>query len=285
MNKQEYRSALGRLPIVNPTPEDIVSLCPHLTIEESMAALTTGSGYVACPPLRVKGSFQIIDYQKEWTEKIFAGDIVDGIVAESDSAKIHPARINWAFTGRTTDSYTNYKPYKKIHCLYKYMDRAIEFAENNWGKDLVDDDWISVIKIHIEDPAELESTRYLKKQPRLKTTLYVALNRDLNDIDLNDQADIDRCVSEMTLDGTIWREIKGDRGEYTSFACAHCGEPLSIFGCANCGFEFNDNDIHCEGFLSLSEKMLNFLHKNGYDIKAKINKPQIKKQHQQKISC
>ena len=59
MKSQEYRSILGQLPIKSPTPQDMAMLCPHLTDEEAVEAFTTDSGYVACPPLRIRHGFHL----------------------------------------------------------------------------------------------------------------------------------------------------------------------------------------------------------------------------------
>ena len=49
MNRQEYRSLLGRLPIKSPTPQDMAMLCPHLTAEEAVEAIKARTSEVMLP--------------------------------------------------------------------------------------------------------------------------------------------------------------------------------------------------------------------------------------------
>ena len=194
LNKKEYRKILERLPIENPKPEDMAAVCPHLTMEQAITAFGKGSGYVACPPLRVKGAFQIVSYHK------YEG---------------HPPRLDWSFTCRTVQSYADLQSHGDLFSEYEYMVEAIKFAEDNWGDELVLDTWDSVLELRIQDPSELISIGYKNNQPKTKAILYVALNRDLNEI-INDHSRpesqlFDDAIVEMTIDDMVWHELKGGR--------------------------------------------------------------------------
>src|SRR6185436_19699202 len=133
MTSKEYRATLGRLPIENPTPSDMALLCPHLTTEQALAAFNSGSGYVACPSLRVKNAFQIVSFLKESTG---------------------PAILKYSYAGRTPESYDNIKKRGEF-LIYPHTAEAIEFANTNWGDELILDTWVDVSEFHIEDPSDL----------------------------------------------------------------------------------------------------------------------------------
>ena len=250
LSKKDYRKILERLPISNPKPEDMAAVCPHLTMEQAVTAFGKDSGYVACPPLRVKGAFQIVSYHK------YEG---------------HPPRLDWSFTCRAIQSYADLQSHGDIFGEYQYMAEAIKFAEDNWGDELVLDTWNSVLELHIQDPSELISIGYKKNQPITKAILYVALNRDLNEI-INDHSRpesqlFDDAIVEMTIDDMVWHELKGGRGGYTDFNCAYCGSGLGLTGCGGCGHKFEDDHFRCGWSTPLSKKMVEFLQQNGHIFK------------------
>src|SRR3989344_2351732 len=102
MKREEYPSLLRRLPIKKPTPQDMAMLCPHLTPGKAVEAFTTGNGYVACPPFRVRRSFQVISYHKEWVEEVKVWRIVGGKYTQVvTGTKNHPAHLYWSYAHRT----------------------------------------------------------------------------------------------------------------------------------------------------------------------------------------
>ncbi len=282
MTREEYRSILGQLPIKSPTAKDMAMLCPHLTEEEAVKAFTTGSGYVACPPLRVRHGFQIVSYYGERVEEIKVHRTGDpnAIVGK----KNHPATLNYSFANRTLKSYADGKKHGDVFNPYTAMDKAMKFAEDNWGDELILDNWASVFEFYIQDPTDLVNDRYHKDQPRTKAVLYVTFNRDWNEM-INDPSKpeserLDDAISNMTLDFAVYHELKGGRGGGTEFNCAHCGHGLSLAGCCGCGYRFDDNHSRCGWSTPLSRKMVAFLRENGHDFKVD---PEIawKKERQQ----
>lgn len=255
LSKKEYRKILERLPINNPKPEDMAAVCPHLTMEQAVIAFGKDSGYVACPPLRVKCAFQIVSYHKEY----------DG----------HPPRLDWSYACRTLQSYADLQPRGDIFGEYQYMADAIKFAEENWGDELILDTWDSVLEIYVQDPSDLIGKGYRKNQPKTKEILYITLNRDLNEI-INDHSKpesqlFDDAIAEMTIDAMIWHELKGGRGGYTEFNCAYCGSGLGLAGCGGCGHKFEDDGMRCGWNTPLSKKMVEFLQQNGHVFKKDPN--------------
>lgn len=267
MNKQEYRSFLGQLPIKSPTAEDMARVCPHLTQDQAIAAFTARGGNVACPPLRVRNGFQILSYYNEWVEeiKVWRGDtqVVTG-------TKNHPPRLDWSYAGRTPASYADGKSHGDVFGNYKHMAEAMKFAEDNWGGDLVLDDWVSFVEFYVQDPTDLVNDRYHTDYPRTKAVLYVTLNREFGEI-INDHSKpeselFDDAISQMTLDLVVGREIKGARGSYMEFNCAHCGAGLWVSSCAGCGHQFRGTHTRGGWQTPLSRKMITFLRESGHEF-------------------
>ena len=295
MKKEEYRSIVGQLPIKCPTPQDMALVCPHLTPKEAVKAFMTGSGYVACPSIFIKNGFEIISYNKEWVEEIKDKD------GKIIGRKNHPAYLGWAYAGRTRASYEDLTPHGHISLSYKSADKAvylsgsyagktenksshgdlflhykrekeaIKFANANWGDELVVDNWVSVVEFFIQDPTDLVNDTYHTDSPRTKAVLGVALSRDLSSI-INDRSKptselFDEAILHMTLDNVAWHEMKGGRGGYTEFNCAHCGSGLSLSSCMGCGHSFRDNQIRGGWNTPLSKKMVAFLQEAGHEFK------------------
>lgn len=258
MDRSEYRSLLGRLPIKSPTPADMAMLCPHLTTDEAVEAFTTNDGYVAVPPTRIRYGFLVIHYIKEWVEE---GWGVTG-------TKNHPAMLVWAFAARTQRSYTDGKSHGDVFTESKYMERAMRFAEGNWGDELILDDWACFTHFYVQDPTDLVVDAYHFGDPRTKAVLGVAFARDLNNI-VNDltkpQSELfDEAIARMALDPIEYAELKGGRGVYTVYNCAHCGAGLSLSICNGCGHSYHDNKIRSGWNTPLTRKMVEYLRESGH---------------------
>lgn len=246
MKREEYRSILKRLPIKSPTPQDMAMLCPHLTAEEAVKAFMPGSGYVACPPLLIRNSFHNL---------YFIND-----------------KIEWLSASRTYDSYINRVPRGGVFSSCKHMDKAMKFAEDNWGNELILDDWVSMVEFYIDDPTDLMNEDKCKGYPRTKIMLYVALNCNF-DIVFNDHSKpaseiLDNAISQMTSDPFEWDELRGGRTKCAQFNCAHCGAGLSLTVCPGCGHKFRDNYYRCGWPTPLSRKMVSFLRDKGHVFKV-----------------
>ncbi len=290
MKRKEYRSILGQLPIKSPTRQDMARLCPHLAESEAVEAFTTGSGYVACPPIRVRNGFQILSYHKEWVEEINVRGEMDGKPTQViTGTKNHPPQLESSYAGRTIASYADGKPHDDdVFTEYAHMKEAMLFAEINWPEDLVLDTWESSLGIYIQDPTDLVNDRYHTNYPRTKAVLHVMLSRELNEIH-NDHSKpeselIDDVIAEMTLDKFVCAELSGDRGGYTHFNCARCASGLGLSGCPGCGYKFHDDQFRCGGAAPLSRKMVTFLREKGHSFSvdpeiawAKERQPFIKR--------
>lgn len=272
MTNKEYRAILSRLPIKNPTPEDMAMLCPHLTKKKAIAAFSKGSGYVACPSLRIRNAFQIVSLSKEWEDKLTVARVKSGeIDASVTGIKIHPARLNWSYAGRTRKSYVGCKKQGGGFHPYPHMSEAIQFSNENWGNELILDNWVDVIEFYIQDPTDLYQEGPGRGSPKTKVVVYIGLNRPWNDL-INDcskpqTALIDEAISEMTLDPVVGQEIMGGRGIFSKYNCAYCCHGLGLNSCSGCGHQFKDDQGRTGGGSPLPPKIVKFLRDNGHIFK------------------
>lgn len=266
VNKREYSSLLGQLPIKSPTHEDMARFCPHISKEQAVKSFLSGSGIVACPSLFVRNGYQILSYQKEWVETVkVEHPITSDVIILT---KNHPARLSWFGSGRTIESYKDRKPHGDVFHNYKHIAEAINFANSNWGEALVLDDWEAVMEIYLQDPSDLVNDRYHDGDPRTKMVIYLALNRDLNSI-INDRSrpesdQLNDAIVHITNDQIIWAEIRGGRGQYTEFNCARCGSGLGLNSCSGCGYCFHDNLFRCGWRTPLPKKITNYATSVGH---------------------
>lgn len=270
MTRQEYLDVLRRLPIVSPTREDMALLCPHLEPDTAVRAFTESSGYVPVPSVFVRYCVNVLSYQKAWIEEIKEWQKIDGKdVQVVVGTKKHEPRITHAFVNRSHSSYANGRLHGDVRTVPEFvMVPAIDFAENNWGSELVVDDWVDVLTIYVQDPSDLFTDRYHRDYPRTKAVLYVALNRKLNEL-INDHSKpeselFDDAIAHMTLDHFSFDEIRGGRGGYTEFNCAYCGSGLGLSACGGCGHTFRDDQFRCGWSTPLSRKMVDFLRQSGH---------------------
>jgi len=232
----------------------MAALCPHLTREQAIAAFTDGEkGYMACPPLRVRGAFQIVTFVHAFVD-----------TQNESGPKEYSPRLNYCYAGRTSRSYADGQSHGDACTGYKYMAEAIAYAERVWDDELIIDAWTDVREFVIQDPTDLTPSGY----PITKAQLYVCFDRKLGDL-LNDLAQpqsvlIDVAVTEMTLDTHIQYELNGYRGGDTEFNCAHCSGGLGLSGCYGCGRQYTDNKTRASTDIPLTRKMVDFLRANGH---------------------
>lgn len=269
MNREEYRSLLERLPIKSPTPEDIALMCPHVAPDEAVRILNTESGYIACPPLRIRGAFQIICYSPERTVEISAQGSCNGEATQViTGTKSYPSMLSLAHVGRTARSYADGNWRNDFQTQYASADEAMRFAEDNWGDELILDSWISVLNICLQDPSDLVNDCHHHDSPRTKALLTLALNRGFNCI-VNDYStpkseQLDEAIVDMTIDHRVSREFLGGRGGYNEYNCAYCAAGLSLSGCSGCGHRFRDDQYRSGWGVPLSKKMVAFLCEKGH---------------------
>jgi len=251
MYLKKYIEILRRLknyPIINPTDEDMSRMCPHLTREEAVNALRNGnfgtfdSTYVACPSLRVRGAFQIICFER-MTEN-------------------QPAKLRWAYAGRIGDG-----------PKYPYMEQAIKFAEDNWGKYLMDETWLEVAEIRIMDPTDLVYSKLNPGGvPKTVMTIVTVMDQRSEKMSFDHSRPrselFDETIIEMSADPLISEELKNRLSPNTYYFCGFCGSGFEASYCPGCenGFEGGFFKNH-ESRMSLPSKLANFAKENGHIFK------------------
>ncbi len=253
MIKERLTEMLRSLPIYNPEVDQVRDLFPHLSLDEIKEVLTFReegrSNYVAVPSLRVNGAFQIVSFVPEY-------------INDKDG-KITPVRLSWDYAERTRKSYADGRNHGDVFTRYEHMDRAIVFARDNWGSDLVLDDWIDFVEIYVQDPTDLHKSGFSKDGPKTKAIVRFTTNRLWGEI-INDRSKpesqvIDDAISQITADGFIARELKGGRGGYTEFNCAYDSAGLGLSGCGECGNRFRDDYFRSGWNTPLPSKVANYL--------------------------
>ncbi len=129
MNREDYQTGLRKLPLNNPTLDDLTPLFPHLNKQtiEHLLNTTDQQHYIAAPPLQVKGSYQTI-----FVNKSTAG--------QTQFLKSVAGRIAGSHLKRDFFNFPNETPYQKS---------AMDYAEKNWGEILVPDNWLIYFELEI----------------------------------------------------------------------------------------------------------------------------------------
>lgn len=275
MKNHVYRSILGRLPITNPTPQDMAECCPHLTEGQAIQAFTTGSGYVACPPLRVRQAFHELQYDKGKNEgALFAIEGSDAVTVGILSIT-RPPQLQWAYAGRISKYYANPKLRRNRIPQKKDLSLAVQFAEDNWGNELINDNWKSFLSIHLRYSKNLNVDYSFGGYPDEIAVLHVTLSRNYDDLTRDESKPpseiVDGAILQMTTDPFIGRELKGGRAEDPLSRCAYCGSSFhteykhhySKSVCMNCS---NYEDPYNNGGweFPLTPKMFAFFKEKGY---------------------
>jgi len=246
MSKTRVIEMLKQLPILEPKVEEVRELFPHLTAGEISDVLTLEEGKysksVAVPPLRVDGAFQIVSFEREY---------------KRDDGTVIPVRLRWSYSGRKNSS-----------TKYAHSGKAVDFARENWGSDLVEDTWEDYTQIILDDPTNLHQSGYSKGSPKTKAVVRFTTNRPWNDI-INDHSKpesqvIDDAIAEMTTSYLVGQELKGSRGGYSDFNCAYDGAGLGLSGCGECGNRFRDNQFRSGWFTPLPSKLADLLISEGF---------------------
>lgn len=255
VTREEYLERLGNLPIKNPTREDMMAICPHLSEEQVVAVFTPekegGSAYVACPPIRIRGGFQVVAFYSGWEDR--------------HTDEIHPPALRHAFTGRTLQSYADGKSHGDIFGEYPHMEEAIAYAEEHWGDQLILDDWVGFAKIYMQDPSDLDARGY----PKTKAVVHFTTNRGWNEI-VNDRSQpqsvlLDNAIVVATLNPFEGNELKGGRGgAIDSFNCAYCGGGLFLDHCNGCEQRFRDDHFRSGWSTPLPPKIVELFEGAGH---------------------
>lgn len=257
MHRDEYLALLTQLArstIWSPSFAQVKAFCPHLNADEIAEIFKTVEGgesfYFAAPPVRVNNAHQILSLSPP-----FIG---------SDK-KDYAVHLSWVYTNRTPASYADGRLKGDIDTTYRFADKAIAYAQEHWGGDLILDSWnrAGFNQFLLQDPKDQTK----RGDPKTKMVVYVCLNRDwneiINDPDAPESVVIDNHIVELTTSGIIGDELKGGRGGFTEFNCSRCGDGLSCSGCSSCGLVFKDDHFRCGWDTPLPRKIVEFAQRNG----------------------
>ena len=260
MAKEKLTEMLRILPIHKPDVDQVRDLFPHLSSDEIQEVLTIGekgrSNYVAVPSLRVNGAFQIVTFNPEYKN--------------DKDGKVTPVRLSWSYAGRTRESYAGGRSHEDVFPPYKHMDKAIAFARDNWGSDLVLDDWVDFVEVYVQDPTDLHKSSFSQGSPKTKAVVRFTTIRSWSEI-INDHSKpesqvIDDVIAQITTDYLIARELKGGRGGHTEFNCTYDGAGLGLSGCGEWGNTFKDDQMRCGWNTPLPSKVADYLIAKGFQF-------------------
>lgn len=236
MSFTEYFDAIRTLEhktIMNPSPDYVQDLTPHLSDEQRKALTTIEEGdkvYFALPPVLVRDGFNIACYE-----------------AHED--------------GRIVLRYAAYMKGKTYGSEdIPYSAEAMNFAKYQWNERMISDTWKSFETIYVQDPRDLTDG-----YPTTKFIVGFTTNRDSGEIikDLSaTQSDLlNRALGEISVDNPLEREeLRGGRCIRNRYNCARCGGELLRNRCTACGDAF-DGKIHST---PLPEKVAKILMEKGH---------------------
>lgn len=268
ITREEYLQALTLVAtrgIENPTEEDLVKVTPHLTDTQRSDAFTpkneeSGPAYVAVPPVLIRRGYNVVSYRPEPLT------LSDGRIA--------PPSLDYAFASRTPESYADRKKHGDVFYNMPHQEEAMKFAKKHWGSRLVTDNWNYFTTMYVQDPTDLypkEAGWGSAETPKTKFVIYYTSYRDGSDM-ANDHSKpqseiVNENVAIATLNPVEGSEIKGGRGGWTEFQCAHCAGGLDLTECTNCGNKFRDDYMRSGHITPISPKLVQLLEEAGHTFK------------------
>jgi hypothetical protein len=228
----------------NPTLEQIMGVCPHMTNNEIKQLIDTcdetgRTAYLATPPLMVASEYHIVSY------------IPIGIRDDQHSHLTVSYNI-----GKMKDCEQN--PSNS----YPYAIRAMEYAKQNWSENLTENISSNFGTFIIKDPK-------CHWYPKTKFVIYVSLNQTwkniLNDHDKPSWKALDDAIADITFNYFEGIELRCDRDREWRFFCSRCGHGFSLNICTGCGEWFDDDQQHMYGYpFPMPPKLVNILFEKGH---------------------
>jgi hypothetical protein len=234
---ERYLVGLRRLPIVNPTDQDMISLCPHLSPEVAIREFREGTHWLALPPVIVDGAFQIVRFYE------------GGKTQMPPPHDVHQPDLDLSGSGRLGVSDSAGR--------VRFAEEAVDFARKNWKEQLRTDDWIQIIEYRLIDLATFHTIR--------RATL--TMNRDLNEI-INDHTapfsqQIQLATMFATTDPLQATELRGGRASHNLDCCQYCGGGLTYAACLACGRKFDSGGM-LGGQIPLTETVEELFTRDGH---------------------
>lgn len=250
LTRDQYMKALRASEHVqNPTIEQMLAICPHLTKDQVVDGLMgEKGGYIALPPVIIKYGFRSASY--------YPGSKNKGPDPSFGAGLSH----------RTPSSYADGESHGDAFGEYRFMAEAMAYAEEHWPESLRLDDWVNFQEVYLDDPTDQD----VHGNPETKAVVYVCLNRDWDEI-RGDRTKTavqvwDDAISFATLDSLEGSELQGGRGGGTEFVCAHCGGGLGLSICYECKNRFHDDQYRKGTCISLPPKLIKLLRESGHEF-------------------
>jgi len=231
-----YLTALHRLPIENPTEDDLAQLFPHLTKAEAVEAFARAGGAgVASPPLRVRDTVHVILRVDYPGPHVFSVRAVR-VKCAPPLGKAQPRVVE----------------------EFPYTERALRFANKHWRKKLIPDTWDKQLNINLHEAGETS--------PAL--VLFAAHKREVREL-MQDrshpQSEIfDAALVDVTLDPLVGHELSSGHQTYWISNCGYCGGSLGRVACTGCGSHNAGKLGSSNWHMPLSKKVVDFLRKSGH---------------------
>lgn len=246
--------------ITDPAVEQMLAVCPHLTMGQVLEGLMgEGGGHIALPPVLIRGAFQTASYTRGYPEHTVPAGFRAG-----------------GRGGRTPESYaTGQHVDSSPH--YRFVREAIVYAEEHWDEHLIRDTWVGFVTVLVQDPTDLAEGAF-DSSPKTKRTVAVGLACSWGELTGNRrQPEVDRwngAITVATVDPLEGSEIKGDRAGFTLFNCARCGGGLDQTFCHGCGVRYPEGDVRFPGWSTpLPPKLVELLQADGHRFEPNPHRP------------
>jgi hypothetical protein len=240
--------------VINPTPDVVAEICPHLTKEDiADIFMEVNAGNIcdfAAPPVLIDHSYHVLRLSPPYMR-----------------GKVNrPLRLSFVFAQRTAESYADGIPKGDIAGTRKFYEKAIAYAQTNWGDHLILDTWKSYIEVNMLNPQDEDDYG----NPRLNYKLFFTTKEDWNTI-MNDSSSprsevINKSILQITHNQLEANEIKGGRGGYTNYNCTRCSGGLELESCSCCEEKFNNNGFRCGWRTPLPKKLRDYAIDQGFQF-------------------
>jgi len=204
MKRDEYMRALeATRRIEYPTPQQMLSICPHVRPKQALEALMD-LGTIATPPLKIRRSFQVAHH-------------LPGVSTPQ------PVFLGGHDSVRTLESYADGKPHGSVFWRHPFMDEAMAYAEQHWPGDLVLDSWTDALKIYLMDPAAASAPWEDEASPVIMLGLNRAWQEIINDHSAPRVSLLNEAIVIASVNPHENAEIRGGRGCFERSLCLACG--------------------------------------------------------------
>lgn len=243
MNRDEYVEFLLRFPIESPVVEDLCTVLSHFgedTFGFASRLLDGTFWELAIPLAFVRGSVR--------TVSLYPGSHRGG-------KEYHPKLVTRVFG----------PSYSGVSGVLVGQDLAYEYAEQNWGDELIDPTWVEhvVFNLYRQDNHKSGAVP--------DVTAFVALSCRWNTI-LNDHSQphsvlVDKAIVHATLSPVFGAEMVACGAGYVRSNCLRCGGGFELGRAHTC-----EKLLSSSSYTALPPKVAALLSGNGYRVLKGIEK-------------